>query len=57
MWVIYCKRNQVLEVLKLKGSYCWNLVIGEILIEESRLAFKIEEKFQQVKNEKPFRFD
>lgn len=47
MWVIYCKRNQVLEVLKLKGSYCWNLVIGEILIEESELAFKIEKNFDK----------
>lgn len=35
MWVIYCKRNQVMEVLKLKGSYCWNLVDGDILTEES----------------------
>lgn len=29
------ERNQVMEVLKLKGSYCWNLVVGEILTEES----------------------
>lgn len=34
-WVIYCKRNQVMKVLELKGSYCWDLDDGVILTEES----------------------
>lgn len=24
-WVFYCKRNQVMEMLELNGSYCWDL--------------------------------